>query len=62
MKCKIIDILLEIKRNLKFNDCNFVYNDKPLKLIGKDTTLDDVTVPISITKDKGEQENETQNN
>ena len=54
MKFKIIDILLEIKRNLKFNDCNFVYNDKPLKLIGKDTTLDDVTVPISITKDKGE--------
>ena len=52
MKFKIIDVLLEIKRNLKFNNCNFVYNDKPLKLIGKDTTLDDVTVPISITKDK----------
>ena len=58
MKLKIIDILLEIKRNLKLNDCNFVYNDKPLKLIRKDTTLDDVTVPISITKDKGEQEDE----
>ena len=58
MKFKIIDILLEIKRNLKFNNCNFVYNDKPLKLIGKDATLDDVTVPISIIKDKGKQEDE----
>ena len=58
MKLKIIDILLEIKRNLKFNNCNFVYNDKPLKLIGKDTTLDDVTVPISITKDKRKKEDE----